>query len=73
MTVLICVPTYETICTETYKSLWEQEDCDQDLMFDTIDSRVRFFEGVSFWQSTKTYKSFKRRQSFSEILSNPCV
>lgn len=36
MTVLICVPTYETICTETYKSLWEQEDCDQDLMFDTV-------------------------------------
>lgn len=36
MTVLIVVPTYETITTETYKSLWEQEDCGHDLMFDTV-------------------------------------
>lgn len=36
MTVLICVPTYESIATETYKSLWELEECGHELMFDTV-------------------------------------
>ena len=36
MSLLICVPTFETIATETYKSLWEQEECGQELMFDTV-------------------------------------
>ena len=36
MTVLICVPTYETIATECYKSLWELDDCGHALMFDAV-------------------------------------
>lgn len=36
MTVLIVVPTYETISTETYKSLWELSCADHELMFDTV-------------------------------------
>ena len=36
MSVLIAVPTYETITTETYKALWELEDCGQPVMFDAV-------------------------------------
>ena len=36
MTVLICVPTYETITTECFKALWELSCSDHDLMFDTV-------------------------------------
>lgn len=36
MSVLIAVPTYETICSETYKALWELDDCGHDLMFDAV-------------------------------------
>lgn len=36
MTVLICVPTYETIATECYKALWELDDCGHALMFDAV-------------------------------------
>lgn len=35
-TVLICVPTYETIATECYKSLWELDSAGHDVMFDTV-------------------------------------
>lgn len=36
MSVLICVPTYETIATETYKALWELSCSEHELMFDTV-------------------------------------
>lgn len=36
MSVLICVPTYETIMTECYKALWELDDCGHDLYFDAV-------------------------------------
>ena len=36
MTVLACVPTYETITTETYKALWNLSCGDHELMFDTV-------------------------------------
>jgi len=35
MSILLCVPTYETITTECYKALWELESPDP-LMFDTV-------------------------------------
>lgn len=34
--VLICVPTFETISTETYKALWELDGAGCDLMFEPI-------------------------------------
>ena len=36
MSVLIAVPTYETISTETYKALWELDGGGHDVMFDPI-------------------------------------
>lgn len=36
MSVLICVPTYESITTECYKALWELDECGHDVMFDTV-------------------------------------
>ena len=36
MSVLIAVPTYETIATECYKALWEQEACGHDVMFEAV-------------------------------------
>lgn len=35
MSVLLCVPTYESITTECYKALWELES-PEPLMFDTV-------------------------------------
>lgn len=36
MSVLIAVPTYETISTETYKALWELDDCGHEVWFDAV-------------------------------------
>ena len=36
MSVLICVPTFETITTECYKALWEMDGVGEDVMFDTV-------------------------------------
>lgn len=36
MSVLITVPTYETVSTETYRALWEQEDCGHEVWFDAV-------------------------------------
>lgn len=36
MSVLIAVPTYETISTECYKSLWELDGGGHEIMFDSV-------------------------------------
>lgn len=36
MSVLIAVPTYETISTETYKALWEMDTGGEEAMFEAI-------------------------------------
>ena len=36
MRILIAVPTFETIYPDTFKSIWELEDCGHDLMFDYV-------------------------------------
>ena len=36
MSVLIAVPTYETIATECYKALWELDGAGHELMFDAV-------------------------------------
>ena len=36
MSVLLAVPTYETVSTETYKALWELDGAGHDLMFDPV-------------------------------------
>jgi len=36
MSILIAVPTYETISTETYKALWELDSAGHEVMFDAV-------------------------------------
>lgn len=36
MRILIAVPTYESICAETYKSLWDMNRCGHEVLFESV-------------------------------------
>lgn len=57
MSVLIVVPTFETITTECYKALWELEDGGHGLMFDTVKGYDCALARISACRKAQDYKA----------------
>lgn len=57
MTVLIAVPTYETISTETYKALWELDTAGIPTMFDSVKGYDCALARIKACEAAQKYKA----------------